>query len=148
MDALNLYRRSRRSALLPCIAIIAVFAASNAPGQSSPTAPPSFTPAIPMAANAHPSFAVAVIRPHDPNSHHQGFHANGERFLIQDESVSSLFRFAYAIHPRQIVDAPDWLGKGRLRHRRQVRRRRRTQPPPAGDDPNAARRPIQAEVPP
>jgi uncharacterized protein (TIGR03435 family) len=64
-----------------------------------------------MANDAHPSFAVAVIRPHDPNSSRQGFSAHGDRFLIENQSVTSLLQFSYAIHPRQIIDAPEWLNK-------------------------------------
>jgi uncharacterized protein (TIGR03435 family) len=67
------------------------------------------TPAHPMAADAHPSFAVATIKPHDPNSRHQGFDTNGERFTIRNESVTSLIMFAYSIDKHQVVDAPDWI---------------------------------------
>jgi uncharacterized protein (TIGR03435 family) len=69
---------------------------------------PQSTPAKPMAAGAHPSFAVAAIKPHDPASGRQGFDAKGDRFTIRGQSVASLMQFAYAIHPRQIADAPDW----------------------------------------
>ena len=61
-----------------------------------------------MAADAHPAFAVASIRLHDPNSHHQGFDATGDRFTVRNQSVGSLMMFAYAIHPSQIAGAPDW----------------------------------------
>jgi uncharacterized protein (TIGR03435 family) len=80
------------------------------------TAPPhalaqstAAVPVVPMAKDAHPSYAVAAIKPHDPNSSHQGFHAKGERFLIQNETVSSLLKYSYAIHLHQIINAPDWL---------------------------------------
>jgi len=62
-----------------------------------------------MAASAHPSFAVATIKPHDPNSQRQGFDATGDRFTIRNESIANLLSFAYSVHPRQIVDAPDSL---------------------------------------
>jgi uncharacterized protein (TIGR03435 family) len=62
-----------------------------------------------MAADTHPSFAVATIKPHDPNSNHQGFDATGERVTARDQSVASLMMFAYGIHPSQIVGAPDWV---------------------------------------
>ena len=73
------------------------------------TTPPSPQPAAPMATAAHPSFAVAAIKLHDPASHHQGFNTHGERFTIQNQTVSGLLQFAYSIHHLQIVDAPDWL---------------------------------------
>ncbi len=63
----------------------------------------------PMAPDAHPSFAVAAIKPHDPNSRRQGFDAQGDRFTIRDQTVGSLMQFAYAIHPHQIVGAPSWV---------------------------------------
>jgi uncharacterized protein (TIGR03435 family) len=66
-------------------------------------------PVTRMAADAHTSFAVASIKPHDPNSNHGGFDAHGDRFTVQGRTVASLMMFAYAIHPRQIVDAPDWV---------------------------------------
>jgi uncharacterized protein (TIGR03435 family) len=68
----------------------------------------SATPVARMAADAHPSFEVAVIKPHDPNSGHQGFIAKGDRYTIRNQSVASMMMFAYAIHPSQIVNAPDW----------------------------------------
>jgi uncharacterized protein (TIGR03435 family) len=61
-----------------------------------------------MAAAAHPSFAVATVKPHDPASNRQGFDADGDRFTVRNQSVASLMTFAYSAHPRQIVDAPDW----------------------------------------
>ena len=64
----------------------------------------------PMAADAHPSFAVAAMNPHDPESSRQsGIYTEGDRFIIRNESVASMMVFAYSIHPRQIVDAPDSL---------------------------------------
>ncbi len=66
------------------------------------------TPVKPMAAAAHPSFAVATVKPHDPASNRQGFDADGDRFTVRNQSVASLMTFAYSAHPRQIVDAPDW----------------------------------------
>lgn len=79
----------------------------------NPAQPPESgqIPIVPMAADAHPSFAVAVIKPHDPNSHHQGFNAVGDRFTIRGQSVASLMMFSYSIDKHQIADAPDWAAK-------------------------------------
>jgi uncharacterized protein (TIGR03435 family) len=63
----------------------------------------------PMAADAHPSFAVAAIRPHDPNLQSGGMGFNGERIAIRNQSLARLIMFTYAINPRQIVNAPDWV---------------------------------------
>lgn len=62
-----------------------------------------------MAADAHPSFAVAAIKPHDPESRRQGFNAQGDRYTVRDQTVASLMQFAYSIYWRQVVDAPDWV---------------------------------------
>jgi uncharacterized protein (TIGR03435 family) len=96
-----MFLRSNRLALIAVV----VLAASHSPAQ--PTSQPT-TPVKPMAADAHPSFAVATIKPHDPASQHQGFNAEGDRFTIRNQTVASLMSFAYSIHWRQIVDAPDW----------------------------------------
>jgi uncharacterized protein (TIGR03435 family) len=86
-----------------------VLAASHAFAQ----APPDATPVKPMAIDAHPSFAVATIKLHDPASQHQGFDAKGERVTALDQSVASIMMFAYGIHPSQIVGAPDWVSQVR-----------------------------------
>jgi uncharacterized protein (TIGR03435 family) len=70
---------------------------------------PSATPVAHMAADAHPSFAVATIKPHDPNSRHQGINAVGDRLTIRNQSVTSLMIFAYAIDKHQIANAPGWV---------------------------------------
>lgn len=62
-----------------------------------------------MAADAHPSFAVAAVHLHNPNSRRQGFNFEGSRYVVRNESLVSLIMFAYAVHPKQIVDGPDWV---------------------------------------
>ena len=62
-----------------------------------------------MAADAHPSLAVAAIHLHDPASRRQGFNFEGSRYTVRNEPVASLLMFAYAIHPKQIVGGPDWV---------------------------------------
>jgi uncharacterized protein (TIGR03435 family) len=71
-------------------------------------------PVKPMAADAHPSFAVATIKPHDPNSNRQGFIAVGDRYTVRNQTIVSLMMFAYSIHGRQVVNAPAWAGKDRF----------------------------------
>jgi hypothetical protein len=80
---------------------------------SAPALPQATTPVRPMAQDTHPSFAVATIKPHDPDSSRQGFNAHGDRFTIQSQTVVSPLLFAYSIHPRQIIDAPDWALRDR-----------------------------------
>lgn len=62
-----------------------------------------------MAADAHPSFAVAVIKPHDPDSNRQGFDATGNRVIVRNQTIATLMMFAYSVHPKQILEAPDWV---------------------------------------
>lgn len=72
------------------------------------------TPVKPMAADAHPSFAVATIKLHDPNSDRQGFNAVGDRYTIRNQTIVSLMMFAYSIDKHQVVDAPAWAGTDRF----------------------------------
>lgn len=65
-------------------------------------------PFVQMAADAHPSFAVATIKPHDPASQRQGFSTNADRVNIRDESVVSMIVFAYSLNKEQVVGAPSW----------------------------------------
>ena len=77
-------------------------------------APQTATPVKPMAADAHPSFAVATIKPHDPASNRQGFDAEGDRYTIHGQTIVSLMMFAYSIDKHQVVDAPDWASRDRF----------------------------------
>ena len=69
---------------------------------------PSPDPAPKMAADAHPSFAVAAIKPHDPESKRQGFDNSGDRVMVYNQSVAGMMQFAYSIHQRQMAGLPDW----------------------------------------
>ena len=67
------------------------------------------TPSVPrMAVEAHPSFAVATIKPHDPDSKRQGFDNSGDRVMVYNQSVAGMMQFAYSIHARQMAGLPDW----------------------------------------
>jgi len=91
-----------------------VIALPTAFGQASASPPPQSTvPVAQMAADAHPSFEVATIKPTDPNDSNQGFHTRGHRISIENETVESLISFAYAIHAHQIVDGPAWFHSDR-----------------------------------
>lgn len=78
------------------------------------TASAQTTPVKPMAADAHPSFAVATIKPHDPDSKRQGFDAVGDRYTIRNQTIVSMMMFAYSIHWHQVVNAPAWAGSDRF----------------------------------
>ncbi len=57
--------------------------------------------------NAPASFAVAAIKLHPPDAPGGGFTADGERFTIRNETIAKMMYFAYNIHPRQVVNAPE-----------------------------------------
>lgn len=91
-----------RKRILAALAFTAVSALAQMPTQVKP-----------MAADAHPSFAVATIKPHNPNSNHQGINAVGDRFTIRNQTVLSLMMFAYSIDKHQVVNASAWTGADR-----------------------------------
>jgi len=63
-----------------------------------------------MDKNAHPHFDVATIKPTRPDDQSSGFHTMGERIWIENQTMATIFAFAYGIHKAQIVNAPDWFG--------------------------------------
>lgn len=67
----------------------------------------------PMAADAHPSFDVATIKPSDPADTSDGFQTSGHRIFIENETVNKMITFAFAIHAQQIVGGPDWFATER-----------------------------------
>jgi uncharacterized protein (TIGR03435 family) len=71
-----------------------------------PEAPP---PPARMAANANPVFAVATIKPSDPNRPGKLFTVRGPDVLTINTTLSDLITMAYGIHPRQLTGAPAWV---------------------------------------
>jgi uncharacterized protein (TIGR03435 family) len=67
-----------------------------------------------MAPDANPSFAVATIKPHNPDSNHQGFNAVGDRYIVRNQTVVSLMLFAYALEKHQVLNAPAWAQTDRF----------------------------------
>ena len=72
-----------------------------------PTPPP---PVPPMAADANPSFEVATIKPSVPNRPGKGFGFGADRFRTVNTNLNDLIAFAYGLHAKQILGAPDWFG--------------------------------------
>ena len=64
-----------------------------------------------MAADANPSFDVATVKPSDPNNQGKGFGVRGRNFSTRNTSLVDLIEFAYDVHAKQIVGAPDWVDK-------------------------------------
>ena len=73
-----------------------------------PPAPPRMMPA-----DADPAFEVASIKPSNPGGRGGGIRMQGRQFTATNLSVSNLIMIAYAIHPRQLISAPDWIEKDR-----------------------------------
>jgi uncharacterized protein (TIGR03435 family) len=64
-----------------------------------------------MAADANPAFEVATIKPSDPNRRGgKGFTFQGRHFVTINTNMNDLIAFAYGLHPKQIIGAPDWFG--------------------------------------
>ena len=72
--------------------------------------PPDRLPAS-MPANADPSFEVTTIKPHDMNQPGDGYRWREARKFSATMPVKWLVEYVYGIHDRQLIGAPDWLGK-------------------------------------
>jgi len=72
-----------------------------------PTPPP---PVPAMAADADPSLEVATIKPSDPTKQGKAFGFRGTQFITFNTNMNDLIAFAYGLHSKQIVGAPDWFG--------------------------------------
>ena len=59
----------------------------------------------------HPQFEVASIKPGKPSPKGSGVFINGRRIEVIDTKLEMMISFAYGLHPRQIVGAPDWMNK-------------------------------------
>lgn len=73
-----------------------------------PKPPP---PPKPMAADAHPSFEVATIKPNPGSNPGQGFGVRGRTFSTLNTSLEDLIVFAYDVHAKQVLNGPDWIDK-------------------------------------
>jgi len=63
-----------------------------------------------MAADADSAFDVATIKPSDPKNGRKGFHSgDGRRINCENETMADILQFAYGVHGKQIVGAPDWV---------------------------------------
>jgi uncharacterized protein (TIGR03435 family) len=92
---------------LPAVLLAFILAAPALAQNPSPV-----VPIAPMAADAHPSFAVATIKPHDPNyPRRQGWGFRGDRVEIDNQTIGSMMMYAYSINPHQIADLPEWADK-------------------------------------
>jgi uncharacterized protein (TIGR03435 family) len=63
----------------------------------------------PMEADANPAFAVATIKPSDPNNSNWGLGTKGTHFFSANANVDDLISFAYGVHAKQIVGRQAWF---------------------------------------
>jgi uncharacterized protein (TIGR03435 family) len=63
-----------------------------------------------MASDANPGFDVATVKPSKPGAQGKGFGFRGRHFITFNTNVNDLIAFAYSMHSKQIVGAPDWFG--------------------------------------
>lgn len=78
-----------------------------------PASGQSTQPVERMPADAHPSFAVATIKPHEPNERDRGVWVQGDHFDFSAASVEKLMKWAYSVHAQQIVGGPAWVRQDR-----------------------------------
>lgn len=110
MWADRMVRASLHKALFFFVAGLLIFAVPNTIAQRdrNATEQQAASPMSPMAADAHPSFEVATIKPADPKET-GNFIVGGHRVVIESQTVNDLIAFAYAVHRKQIVGEPAWL---------------------------------------
>lgn len=63
----------------------------------------------PMPTDAKPKFDVVTVKPSDPNRPGKLFTIRGRRLVTINTNVNDLVTFAYGLHARQIIGAPDWF---------------------------------------
>ena len=73
-------------------------------GWQSAAGPPG-----PIAADANPAFAVATVKPSDPNNTNWALGIKSTHFFSSNTNVDDLISFAYEVHTKQIVGGPAWF---------------------------------------
>ncbi len=71
-----------------------------------PAPPPRMAP---MAADAHPAFEVATIKPAPPDERRSMLRMGGADFLMQNLTLVDVIKFAYDVQSRQIEGGPGWM---------------------------------------
>ncbi len=62
-----------------------------------------------MDPNAKPEFEVATVKPSNPNQPGWGINVNSSgTFLTRNTTLNDLIKFAYDMHPKQVVGVPAW----------------------------------------
>lgn len=76
-----------------------------------PATPPKIPP---MAADAHPTFEVATIKPTKPAERRTYLVVRGTAFQVVNFSLEGLVKFAYDLQDKQIVSAPNWMSSDKF----------------------------------
>jgi uncharacterized protein (TIGR03435 family) len=65
----------------------------------------------PMAKDADPDWDVVSVKARDPNDTNNGqsMSMKGRQFVIVNRTVEGMLLFAYGLHKKQIVGAPNWI---------------------------------------
>jgi uncharacterized protein (TIGR03435 family) len=87
--------------MLISTAAVTMLAASALFAQESPKS---------MPADARPKFDVVTIKPSDPDRKGKVFTSNGRHIFTVNTNLNDLITFAYGIHVKQIVGAPERSG--------------------------------------
>jgi uncharacterized protein (TIGR03435 family) len=68
-----------------------------------------------MDPNAKPEFEVSTVKPSDPNQRGWGINVNRSGMLItRNTTLADLIKFAYDLHPKQVIGAPAWFDSDRF----------------------------------
>jgi uncharacterized protein (TIGR03435 family) len=90
------------------VAAAMVFAVVGTMRAQDPAAPQRVTM---MAADADPDWEVVSVKARDPNdtNNSQSMSMQGGRFVIVNRPVVGMLMFAYGMHKKEIVGAPEWI---------------------------------------
>lgn len=66
-------------------------------------------PAAKMAADDDPDWEVVTVKAADPGKNSASSGMEGREFVMTNRSVQTLLLIGYSVHPKQIVNAPDWI---------------------------------------
>lgn len=67
-----------------------------------------------MAADAHPSFEVATIKPAKADEPNGNIRVGEDGLTLENQTVEHLVCFAFGVHEKQVVDGPAWMGTERF----------------------------------
>lgn len=88
---------------------------TKATAETAWTIPEPPPPPKMMDPKAKPEFEVATIKPSDPNQRGWGINVNGSGMLItRNTTLADLIKFAYDLHPKQVMGAPAWFDADRF----------------------------------